>query len=64
MSQKTAGTGSIRDAANAVIVRGDRLLLVEFGGGTERAHFSFPGGMELGETLEEAVRRGVPVPDN
>ena len=38
------GTGSIRVAADAVIVRGDRVLLVEFSGGTERAHFNFPGG--------------------
>lgn len=47
-------------AANAVIVRDDRALLVEFSGGTEEAHFNFPGGgVELGETLEEAVRREV-----
>src|SRR6266545_2280182 len=53
------GTRSIRVAANAVIVRDGRVLLVEFSGGTERAHFNFPGGVELGETLEEAVRREV-----
>jgi len=50
----------IRVAANALIVRDGKVLLVEFGGGTDREHFNFPGGgVELGETLEEAVRREV-----
>lgn len=36
------------------------MLLVEFSGGTAAAHYNFPGGgVELGETLEEAVRREV-----
>jgi 8-oxo-dGTP diphosphatase len=35
-------------------------LLVEFLGGTEREHYNFPGGgVELGETLEEALIREV-----
>jgi 8-oxo-dGTP diphosphatase len=35
-------------------------LLVEFSGGTQREHYNFPGGgVELGETLEEAVRREI-----
>jgi ADP-ribose pyrophosphatase YjhB (NUDIX family) len=60
VSQLSPGTRSIRVAANAVIVRDGRVLLVEFSGGTKRAHFNFPGGgVELGETLEEAVRREV-----
>ena len=54
------GSDSIRVAANAVILRGDAALLVEFSGGTPRAHFNFPGGgVEVGETLEEAARREV-----
>jgi 8-oxo-dGTP diphosphatase len=54
------GTDTIRVAANAVIVRDRRVLLVEFDGGTPTAHFNFPGGgVDLGETLEEAVRREV-----
>lgn len=48
----------IRVAANAVVLRGDEAVLVEFSGGTPRVHFNFPGGgVEVGETLEEAVRR-------
>jgi 8-oxo-dGTP diphosphatase len=47
-------------AANAVIVREGKVLLVEFSGGTPSAHYNFPGGgVELGETLEEAVQREV-----
>ena len=58
--ERQVGTDSIRVAANAVIVRDGRVLLVEFSGGTERAHFNFPGGgLELGERLEEALRREV-----
>jgi 8-oxo-dGTP diphosphatase len=54
------GRDRIRVAANAVIVRDGSVLLVEFSGGTPSAHFNFPGGgVELGETLEEAVRREV-----
>lgn len=56
----SSGTGRIRVAANAVIVRNGSVLLVEFSGGTPDAHFNFPGGgVELGETLEEAVKREV-----
>jgi ADP-ribose pyrophosphatase YjhB (NUDIX family) len=50
----------IRVAANAVVVQDGKALLVEFDSGTPRAHFNFPGGgVEAGETLEEAVRREV-----
>lgn len=55
-----ASRDRIRVAANALIIRGEDALLVEFSGGTRTAHFNFPGGgVELGETLEEAVRREV-----
>lgn len=50
----------IRVAANALIVRNGEALLVEFSGGTARAHFNFPGGgLEIGETLEEGLQREV-----
>ncbi len=50
----------IRVAANALIVRDGHALLVEFSGGTEREHYNFPGGgVELGETLVDGVRREV-----
>ena len=50
----------IRVAANALVVQDGRALLVEFSGGTDQQHYNFPGGgVELGETLEEAVRREV-----
>ncbi|HEV2125299.1 MAG TPA: NUDIX domain-containing protein, partial [Chloroflexota bacterium] len=59
-TQELLGYARIRVAANAVIVRDGQVLLVEFSGGTELAHFNFPGGgLEPGETLEEAVRREV-----
>ena len=50
----------IRVAANALIVNEGHALLVEFSGGTEDEHYNLPGGgVELGESLEEAVRREV-----
>jgi 8-oxo-dGTP diphosphatase len=50
----------IRVAANALVIRDGKVLLVVFSGGTEREHYNFPGGgVELGETLEEAVIREV-----
>ena len=50
----------IRVAANAFVVRDGQALLVEFSGGTEREHYNFPGGgVEVGETLVEGVRREV-----
>jgi hypothetical protein len=50
----------IRVAANALMIRDGKALLVVFSGGTEREHYNFPGGgVELGETLEEAVIREV-----
>ncbi len=59
-THETPGVTRIRVATNAVIVRDQQVLLVEFSGGTADAHFNFPGGgVELGETLEEAVRREV-----
>ena len=59
-TQELLGYDRIRVAANAVIVRDGQVLLVEFSGGTDQAHFNFPGGgVEPGETLEEAVRREV-----
>ncbi len=42
------------------MLRDGHALLVEFSGGTEREHYNFPGGgVELGETLVEGVRREV-----
>ena len=50
----------IRVAANALVVKDGNALLVEFSGGTDQQHYNFPGGgVELGETLEQAVRREV-----
>ncbi len=44
----------------AVIVDGDRVLLVERGEEPQRGAWSLPGGLvELGERLEDAVRREV-----
>ena len=44
----------------AVIVDGDRVLLVERGQEPQRGAWSLPGGLlELGERLEDAVRREV-----
>jgi len=44
----------------AVIVEGDRVLLVERGQEPQKGFWSLPGGLlELGERLEEAVRREV-----
>ncbi len=49
----------IRVAASALIVEDGRALLVEFDD-ESGVHFKFPGGgVEPGETLEEAVRREV-----
>ena len=57
--QRTTGVERIRVAANAVVVRDDTVLLIEFDDASGR-HFNFPGGgVEVGETLEQAVRREV-----
>ena len=45
--------------ANAATVRGDAILLVEFGGGRQR-HFNLPGGgVEPEESIMEGLRREV-----
>ena len=50
---------NIRVAANAVILRDNQVLLVEFDDASG-LHYNFPGGgVEPGETLEEALRREV-----
>ncbi len=50
---------NMRVGANAAIVRGDAILLVEFGGGWQR-HFNLPGGgVEPGESIVEGLRREV-----
>jgi 8-oxo-dGTP diphosphatase len=50
----------IRVAVSGLVVRDGSALLVEFSGRTEREHYNFPGGgVELGETLEEALIREV-----
>jgi 8-oxo-dGTP pyrophosphatase MutT (NUDIX family) len=53
---------SIRVAVWAVIVRDDKILLVEFDDPNAelRHHYNLPGGgVEVGETLQEAVSREV-----
>jgi 8-oxo-dGTP diphosphatase len=50
---------NMRVGANAVIVRDDAILLVEFGNGWKR-HFNLPGGgIEPGETILDGLRREV-----
>ena len=47
-------------SVGAVVVRGDRLLLIRRGRGPAEGLWSVPGGrVELGETLAEAVEREV-----
>src|SRR3977135_2354347 len=47
-------------AVGAVIVDGDRVLLVKRGQEPLKGEWSLPGGaVEIGETLEEAIRREV-----
>ena len=48
---------NMRVGANAVIVRDDAILLVEFGNGWKR-HFNLPGGgIEPGESIVDGLRR-------
>jgi ADP-ribose pyrophosphatase YjhB (NUDIX family) len=50
----------IRFGVNAAIVRDGAILLVEFNDEQSGLHYNLPGGgVELGETLHEALRRGV-----
>jgi ADP-ribose pyrophosphatase YjhB (NUDIX family) len=50
---------NMRVGANAVIVRDDAILLVEFGNGWKR-HFNLPGrGIEPGESIVDGLRREV-----
>jgi ADP-ribose pyrophosphatase YjhB (NUDIX family) len=49
-----------RVGVGAVVLAGDRVLLVKRGGATLPGKWSIPGGLvELGETTREAVRREV-----
>jgi 8-oxo-dGTP diphosphatase len=49
-----------RIAVSGVILYDRQVLLVEFSGGQPSEHYNFPGGgLELGETLDQAVRREV-----
>jgi 8-oxo-dGTP diphosphatase len=49
-----------RVGVGAVVLDGDRVLLVQRGGATLAGKWSLPGGLvELGETTREAVRREV-----
>jgi 8-oxo-dGTP diphosphatase len=51
---------TIRVGANALIIREDSILLVEFNDPSGGLHYNLPGGgVEVGETLHEAVRREV-----
>ena len=46
--------------ASAIIIRGDRVLLIRRGNDPDRGRWSIPGGaVELGETLQQAVLREV-----
>ena len=55
-----AGRDYVRVAANAFVVHDGHVLLVEFLGGTDELHYNYPGGgVELDESLEDAVRREV-----
>jgi 8-oxo-dGTP pyrophosphatase MutT (NUDIX family) len=48
---------NMRVGANAVIVRDDAILLVEFGNGWKR-HFNLPGGgIESGKSIVDGLRR-------
>jgi ADP-ribose pyrophosphatase YjhB (NUDIX family) len=59
-AHRVAAAGRIRVAANAVIVQDQRALLVQFSGGTDAENYNFPGGgVDVGETLEEGLRREV-----
>lgn len=52
-------TFPIRVGANALIIRQERLLLIEFDDGTG-VHYNFPGGgIEAGESIKEGLRREV-----
>lgn len=47
-----------RVGVGAVVLDGDKVLLIQRGGGTARGKWSIPGGLvELGETTREAVVR-------
>lgn len=47
-------------AVAAIILRGDQILLIERGSEPGMGKWSVPGGsMEIGETIEEAVKREV-----
>ncbi len=54
------GQHSIRVGVNAAIVRDDAILLVEFEDEQSGLHYNLPGGgVELSETLHEALKREV-----
>jgi len=49
---------TIRNAVRAVVVRGERILLLKKSGGDRGERFALPGGaQELGETLHQALDR-------
>jgi len=51
-------TPDIRNAVRAVIVRNDRLLLLQKSGGDRGERYALPGGaQDLGETLAQALNR-------
>ena len=48
----------IRNAVRAVVVRGERILLLKKNGGDRGERYALPGGaQELGETLHQALNR-------